>query len=78
MCFKEKLLSTAFSVFFFFPLSSFLSLSSYLSLSLSPSLFLSPYLSLTLSPTLSLSLSCGFCLDRVLADVKNGLANCNF
>ena len=51
MFFKEKLLSPAFSVFFF-PLSSFLSL--------------------------SLSLSCGFCLDQVLADVKNGLANCNF
>ena len=74
MCFKEKLLSTAFSVFFFFPLSSFLSLS----LSPSLSLSLSPSLSLSLSPSLSLSLSCGFCLDRVLADVKNGLANCNF
>ena len=62
MCFK-KLLSTAFSIFFF-PLSSFLSLS------LSLSLFL--------SPSLSLSLSCGFFLDWVLADVKNGLANYNF
>ena len=67
MCFK-KLLSTAFSVFFSFPLSSFLFLSPYLSLS--------PSLSLSLSP--SHSLSCGFYLDRVLADVKNGLANCNF
>ena len=55
MCFK-KLLSTAFSGFFSFPLSSLLSL----------------------SPSLSLSLSYGFCLDRVLADVKNGLTNCNF
>ena len=64
MCFKEKILSPAISVFFFFPLSSFLSLS--------------PSLSLSLSPSLSLSLSCGFCLDRVLANVKNGLANCNF
>ena len=41
-------------------------------------LSLSPSLSLSLSPSLSLSLSCGFYLDRVLADVKNGLANCNF
>ena len=64
MCFKEKLLSTTFSVFFFFPLSSFLSLS--------------PSISLSLSPYLSLSLSCGFFLDRVLADVKKGLANCSF
>ena len=63
MCFKEKLLSRTFSVFFF-PLSSFL--------------FLSPSLSLSLSHSLSLSLSYGFCLDRVLADVKNGLANYNF
>ena len=64
MCFKEKLLSTTFSVFFLFPLSSFFSLS--------------PSLSLSLSSSLSLSLSCGFFLDRVLADVKNDLANCNF
>ena len=71
MCFKEKFLSTAFSVFFF-SLSSFLSLSPSLSLSLSSSL------SLSLSPSLSLSLSCGFYLDQVLVDVKNGLANCNF
>ena len=35
-------------------------------------------LSLFLSHSLSLSLSYGFCLDRVLADVKNGFANCNF
>ena len=72
MCFKKKLLSPAFSGFFLFPLSSFLSLSPSLSLSLSPSL------SLSLSPSLFLSLSYGFCLDRVLAYVKNGLANCNF
>ena len=54
----------------FFPLSSFLSLSPSISasLSLSPS----PLLFRTLSSLLSFSLSCGFCLDRVLADVKNG------
>ena len=51
---------------FFFPLSSFLSL--YPSLSLSAS----PFLYLTLSSSLSFSLSCGFCLDRVLVGVKNG------
>ena len=62
MCFKKKLLSPTFSIFF--SLSSFLSLS--------------PSFSLSLSPFISLSLSCGFFLDRVLADVKNGLANCNF
>ena len=54
----------------FFPLSSFLSLSP----SHSPSLSLSPspLLFLTLSSSLSFSISCGFCLDRVLAGVKNG------
>ena len=57
-------------LYFFFPLSSFLSLSSSLSasLSLSPS----PLLFRTLSSSIYFSLSCGFCLDRVLADVKNG------
>ena len=55
---------------FFFPLSSFLSLSPSLSFSLS--LSPSPFLFLTLFSSLSFSLSCGFCLDRVLAGVKNG------
>ena len=36
------------------------------------------YLSLSLAPSLFLSLSCGFCLDWVLADVKDGFTNCNF
>ena len=58
MCFRGKTFKSRFLCPFFFLLSSFLSLSSSLSLSLSP------------SP--SLSLSCGFFLDRVLADVKNG------
>ena len=42
-----------------------------LSLSLSLSLSISPLLFLTLSSSISFSLSCGFCLDRVLASVKN-------
>ena len=54
---------------FFFPLSSFLSLSPSLSFSLS--LSPSPFLFLTLFSSLYFSLSCGFCLDRVLAGVKN-------
>ena len=62
MCFKGKNFKSRFLCPFFFPLSTFLSLSLFLSL----------------SPSLSLSLSCGFCLDRVLADGKNGFANCNF
>ena len=40
--------------------------------------FLSLSLFLSRSPSLSLSISCSFCLDRVLADLKNGFANCNF
>ena len=44
----------------------------------SPSFSLSPSFSFSLSPSLSLSLSCDFCLDWVLADVKNDLADCNF
>ena len=43
-----------------------------------PPFSLSPLLSLSLSPSLSLSLSCGFCLDWVLADVKNDFTDCNF
>ena len=66
--FKGKTLKSCFLCSFFFLLSSFLSLF----------LTLSPSLSLSLSPSLSLSLSCGFCLDRVSADVTNGFANCNF
>ena len=62
MCLKGKNFKSRFLYLFFFPLSSFLSLSLFLSL----------------SPSLSLSLSCGFFLDRVLADVKNGFVNCNF
>ena len=62
VCFKRKIFKSRFLCPFFFPLSSFLSLSLFLSL----------------SPSLSLSLSCGSCLDKVLADVKNGFANCNF
>ena len=58
---------------FFFPLSSFLSISPYLSPYVSSSLSSSPspLLFLTLSSSLSFSLSCGFCLDRVLAGLKN-------
>ena len=78
VCFKGKTFKSRFLCPFFFPLSSFLSLSLFLSLSPSLSLFLSLSPSLSLSPLLSLSLSCGFCLDRALADVKNGFANCNF
>ena len=62
MCFRGKIFKSRFLYYFFFPLSSFLSLSLFLSL----------------SHSLSLSLSCGFFLNRVLADVKNGFANCNF
>ena len=68
--FNGKTLKSHFLYHFFFFLSSFLSLSLFLTLSLS--------LSLSLSPSLSLSLSRGFCLERVLADVTNGFANCNF
>ena len=68
--FKGKTLKSRFLYPFFFLLSSFLSLSLFLTLS--------PSLSLSLSPSLSLSLSYGLCLDRVLADVTNGFANCNF
>ena len=78
--FKGKTLKSRFLCPFFFLLSSFLSLSLFLTLSPSLSLFLtlSHSLSLSLSPSLSLSLSYGFCLDRVLADVTKGFANCNF
>ena len=64
MCFKGKTFKSLIFCHFFFPISSFLSLSL--------SLFL------FLSPSLSFSLSCGFCLDWVLVDVKNGFSNCNF
>ena len=37
----------------------------------------SPYPSFSLSPSPSLSISCGFCLDWVLTDVKNDFADCN-
>ena len=45
----------------------------------SPSFSLSLSSSFSLSPSFSfsLSLSCGFCLDWVLADVKNNFADCN-
>ena len=66
----KKLLSTAFSVFFF-------SLSLLLTLSHSLSLPLSHFLSLSLSPSISFSISCDFHPDRVLADVMNGFSNCN-
>ena len=58
----------------------FFSSSASFPLSPSPSLSLSPSFSFSLSPSfsLSLSLSCGFHLDWVLADVKNGLADCSF
>ena len=59
-----------------FSLYPHFSLSRSPSFSLSHFLSLSPFLSLSLSSLLYLSY--GFCLDWVLADVKNGFANCNF
>ena len=55
---------------FFFPLSPSIFLST--SLPTSPSHSPSPLLFHILSSSLSFSLSCGFFLDKVLADVKNG------
>ena len=46
-------------------------------LTLSLLLTLSPSLSLSLSPSLYFSFSYDFRLNRVLADVTNGFANCN-
>ena len=43
-----------------------------------PSFSLSPHLFFSLSSSFSFSLSHGLCLDRVLADVKNDFADCNF
>ena len=73
MCFKRKTFKSHFLCNFIF-FSSLLSLSPSLSLSLSFSLSPSPSL---LFPSL-LPFSRGFCLDRVLAEVKNGFANCIF
>ena len=77
---KGKLLSPTFSIIPILP--SFLPIPPFLLLLLLP--FLSPFLSLSLSPSLflspslSLALSCGFYLNWVLADVKNGFVDCNF
>ena len=64
----------------FFSSSASFPLSHSPSFSISPSPFFSrsPSFSFSLSHFLSLSLSCGFCLDWVLADVKNDLADCSF
>ena len=78
-CFLHYTCPLFFSSSTSFPLSP----SPLFPLSPSPSFSLSPSFSFSLSPLLSLSLSlflslsCGFRLDWVLADVKNGLADCN-
>ena len=69
VCFKGKTFKSRLLRPFCFPLSSFLSLSLLLTLS--------PSLSLSLFPSLSFSFSGDFRLNRVLADVTNGFANCN-
>ena len=66
----SSIIPVLFSFFASFPLSP------------SPSFSLSLLFSFSLSPlfslSLPLSLSCCFRLDWVLADVKNGLADCSF
>ena len=79
--FKSRFLH--YNCHLFFSSSTFFHLSSSPSFSLSPSpsFSLSPSFSFSLSSflflSLSLSFSCGFLLDWVLADVKNGLADCS-
>ena len=76
--FKSRFLHYICHLFFSSSASFPLSSSPSFSLSPSPSSSLSPSFSFSLSPSLSLFLSCGFRLDWVLADVKNGLADCTF
>ena len=76
--FKSRFLHYTYPLFFSSSASFPLSPSPSFSLSPSPSFSLSPSVSFSLYPSLSLSLSCGFSLNWVLADMKNGLADCSF
>ena len=76
--FKSRFLHYTCPLFFSSYASFHLSPSPSFSLSHSPSFSPSPSFSFSRSHSLSLSLSYGFCLDWVLADVKNDLADCSF